>query len=365
MGVEFDDAKPRPATLRALTGLRAIAALWVVAHHLRDPLGSLAPQHETWRNFLYSGHLGVDVFAVLSGFVISLNYAENLARPAGTSRKRFVWLRAVRILPLHWFMLIVMAFEVLLLDLKGRNAAAFSLGEFALHATMLHGWGFAQDFAWNVPSWTVSTEWLCYLAFTLAGPLLTRITRGAAAFTAALALLALTGLALTGFMLDSSTATLHWAPLRIGVEFAAGCLLWVAWRRGFGRRWSWPAISVLALLGLGASAAWNRPLGALVCSGLLVYGLAHQRGAVASLLASRFCYYWGEASYSIYLVHWPVIRALRALEPGAFRTPDPLERAGVIAFYFAVILAVSTITYHLVEAPSRKYLRKRIRDPQE
>jgi peptidoglycan/LPS O-acetylase OafA/YrhL len=307
--------------------------------------------------------MGVDVFAVLSGFVISLNYAENLAQPAGTSRRRFVWLRAVRILPLHWFMLIVMTFEVLLLDLKGRNAAALSLREFGLQVTMLHGWGFAQDFAWNVPSWTVSTEWLCYLAFTLAGPLLARLTRGATAFAIALALLALTGLVISELMVDSSTSTLRWAPLRIGGEFAAGCLLWVAWRRGLGRRWSWPAISALALVGLVASAAWDRPVGVVVWSGLLVYGLAHVRGVVASLLASRFCYYWGEASYSIYLVHWPVIRALRALQPGAFRTPDPLERAVVIAFYFAVILAVSTITYHLVEAPSRRYLRKRIRDP--
>jgi len=362
--VEFEDAKPRPATLRALTGLRAIAALWVVAHHLRNPLGSLAPQHEAWRGFLFSGHLGVDVFAVLSGFVISLNYAENLARPAGTSRKRFLWLRAVRILPLHWFMLIVMAFEVLLLDLKGRNAGALSLREFGLHATMLHGWGFAQDYAWNVPSWSVSTEWLCYLTFMLAAPLLTRITRGTTAFAVALVLLVMTGFVLTELMGHSSAATLRWAPLRIGGAFAAGCLLWVAWRHGFGRCWSWPTISILALVGLGASAAWDHPLGVIVCAGLLVYGLAHQRGALASLLASRFCHYWGEVSYSIYLVHWPVILALHALQPRAFRTPDPLERAGVIAFYFAVILAVSTITYHFVEAPSRRVLRKRIRDPQ-
>jgi peptidoglycan/LPS O-acetylase OafA/YrhL len=68
---------PRPS-IDALTGLRILAAVWVVLFHLRstDVLPALLPASERLSWFVGGGYLGVDLFFTLSGFVIAYNYLD-------------------------------------------------------------------------------------------------------------------------------------------------------------------------------------------------------------------------------------------------------------------------------------------------
>ena len=66
--------------IRPLTGIRGYAALWVVFYHVRSGFDQLLPDHEWARSIISAGFLGVDHFALLSGFIISLTYAERLSR---------------------------------------------------------------------------------------------------------------------------------------------------------------------------------------------------------------------------------------------------------------------------------------------
>ena len=74
---------PSVPVLRALTGLRAIAALWVVFHHYVDKFVLLLPVLEPLRTFAAAGNMGVELFFVLSGFVITLNYVEQFRQWGG------------------------------------------------------------------------------------------------------------------------------------------------------------------------------------------------------------------------------------------------------------------------------------------
>jgi len=88
---------PGRREIDALTGLRAVAALGVVAHHQVPGMHGIVG--ERWLAILDRGYLGVDVFFTLSGFVLAYNYGGRLGSAA--DYVRFVGLRLARIYPLH------------------------------------------------------------------------------------------------------------------------------------------------------------------------------------------------------------------------------------------------------------------------
>src|SRR3954454_1602091 len=96
----------RPQQIPVLSSVRGIAAWWVVLYHFRDefPRGYLATD---LYNLLRHGHLAVDFFFALSGFIIALNYAEKFRTFRLADYRQFLILRLGRIYPLYLFMLIL------------------------------------------------------------------------------------------------------------------------------------------------------------------------------------------------------------------------------------------------------------------
>ena len=98
-----DQVAPRPAEFRALTGLRIVAAAWVVLFHFHfTGLDGVAAAVDVLGPLVTAGALGVDLFFVLSGFVIAHTYLD---RPGPALQvaptARFVWARACRIWPAY------------------------------------------------------------------------------------------------------------------------------------------------------------------------------------------------------------------------------------------------------------------------
>ena len=129
------------------------------------------------------GYLAVDLFFILSGFVLALNYAESFRRSLAGATD-FYRLRFGRIYPLHFVMLMLFLLNPLAVALfsASGDTSAYGWDYFVLSLFLVQNWGFSTELAWNDPAWSISTEVFAYLFFPLAAMLMGRVnmTVGAA-----------------------------------------------------------------------------------------------------------------------------------------------------------------------------------------
>jgi peptidoglycan/LPS O-acetylase OafA/YrhL len=339
--------------IASLTGVRGFAALWVVLCHFREELVVALPGWEKLEAVAFHGYLGVDLFAFLSGFVISYTYGERLAEFESGAARRFLLLRVARVYPMHLGMLLLFVGSAVVVGGAGALAEAGSDPAFWRQLFLVHGWGFDDVFAWNVPSWTVSSEWFCYLLFPFLAPALARVRSGASAGALAVVCLALTTGLLFAVGHPRFTAYLDWGLLRIGGEFLTGCFLYRAWAAGLGRDRYWGWIGVLALV-FAVPASTLHPAIAVPAFAIAVYALAWDDAPSRYVFGNRVVVYLGEISYSMYLVHWFVLKQVGALGLGAL--PGSVR----VWAMFAVVIGLSALTHHALENPARAWLRRRI-----
>jgi len=343
-----------PPDLRALTGLRFLAALWVVLYTAWPHLDvSWVPVAVT------KGYLGVEVFFVLSGFILSHVYLE----AAGQKRYSyggFLWARIARVYPLH----LVTLFGMVALGIAGTAAGLSIDGSLTdwralpAHLTMTHAWGLAPTSAFNHPSWSISAEWFAYLTFPAYAFVAWRMRERPVMAVLGAVVLALGIYAafqpLAGFSLTE--ATFRWGALRIVPCFALGCALYLVHRRA-PIPYAGPValISGVAMLASASLGLWD-PVTVLL-AGSLILGLGSLGNARAGLLGSKAGVYLGEISYSIYMVCAPVL--LLATNVAARITGADDKRFHVIVWLMlvAAIPVAAMATYHLVERPARKALR--------
>ena len=325
--------------LTSVQGLRALAALGVLMFHACQ-----------WSGMDFAvGAAGVDLFFLISGFVLWLS-----AERAPPSPAAFLAARAVRVAPMYWF------WTLIIVALAWRWPAMLPV----VHLTARHAilslafvphpdpWG--GPFPLLPSGWTLTYEAFFYLvfAFSLALP---RDRR----FQALAVMLTITSL--IGFAYHR-WYTLLANPLLL--EFLAGAALARAWRSGTlgrlgGTRTGFAAIAVGVMLlalqqALGVRSDFWRPLifGApafLILSGALKLEGAVRRGGAMSAAIVRL----GDASYSLYLCHLPVVAVVLALTPG-------LAGPSRAALTVPLALAIGLAAYSWIERPVTAGLRRRL-----
>ncbi|RMH72593.1 MAG: acyltransferase, partial [Actinomyces sp.] len=349
----------------ALDGLRGVAVAAVVAYHVRPDL-------------VPGGFLGVDVFFVLSGYLItSLLLAEH-RRTGRIDLAAFVRRRVRRLLPA---LFVVVAASVVWGALVLEGAELDRLREQVWSTcTYLTNWqlvatGESYFGAFVVPSplrhaWSLAVEEQFYLVWPLTVVVVARWGRRAVGVVALVAAgISAVVLAATFDAADPSRAYFGTdsrilEPL-IGAALAAAAPLArvahpdriAALRLPVARRVGGVVVAgtglVLAAAFLGADdrgAAYYRggAVAVAVASGLLVVALAADVPG-ARVLAWRPLVAVGTISYGIYLWHWPVLVAVRHAEP------DPGTAASLAAVGASVALAAAS--YHLLERPVRRHRR--------
>ncbi len=335
--------------LRALTGLRGIAAWLVVFYHIRTAcLPSIGP---TMFAILARGYLAVDLFFLLSGFVLWLNSAERLRAGGGGAAARFMVRRIGRLWPLHGAVLGFTLGIALVLRATARDASGFPWATLPLHALLVQNWGFTHALDWNVPDWSISTE----LAASLLFPLIAFADWERRRTTALAGALVLLAALLAALFASRGGGNLGFDIIRLGlprclIEFTAGTILCALWRRWRGRRHAGGIALGLAALLLGGAAAGLARETLLVPAGFAALLMGIAIAEARNPLGAALPHWLGERSYATYLVHYPLFFAFKlAFVRDAWDVP--LWQLGL---FLAGLLAVSAALHAWVELPAQR-----------
>jgi peptidoglycan/LPS O-acetylase OafA/YrhL len=340
-----------------LTGIRALAALWVVVFHMQARLVESYPD----LNLLIApivahGYLGVDLFFILSGFIIHYNYAERLTRFRISVICEFLWMRLARLWPVHAVVLILFAFLLWMQRLQGIVPAQpdlYASSDFLRNLFLIHSWAIPLKISWNVPAWSVSCEWLAYLLFPFL--VISKLCTTSARCSAVVASVALVGTALFCQKLHAE-GNASYGVVRIAGEFVAGSALCHIFRSDLTKRFPWQYIVPFAIVtvfvcshfvlpAFGLVAFWCVPL-----LGIIVLGLAYHRCCVSRLCSSKLMLFGGYISYSLYMVHELCFIVLK-------RADAPFGKLLAPIVDLLVVVTTSVLLFYFVEEPCRKAMR--------
>ena len=357
IGPRQETVTTRPPQILALTTMRGLAVWWVALYHFRE---YLPISQSGWvGQFISEAYYGLDFFFVLSGFVLQINYAAGLASPTRASLRTFAIARFARIYPLHLFMMLVYVLIPLSIVVFSQRATLdnrYSLEYFLLSLLLLQNWGFVGYLGWNVPAWSISTEFASYLVFPLAAMVIMR--RRDVASTLVLLVLVLAAIAaLFGLnRLDLRYDTVYWGLPRCVLEFFVGMCVGRVYQLRGAPEWGLSLALLAVAIGLtfGVLTFQLQDYYALPCAyAMLIYCFSRTEAPLSRALSVGWLVYLGEISYATYLSHYFIREVIKFFQPVSYGTSW-----GASILYIVITLAASILLYHVVELPTRHALRR-------
>jgi len=346
--------------LPSLTGLRFFAAFTVVLDHfaskfpLFDPTKATSLFERAWCKILFdSGAEAVSLFYVLSGFVLVYTYLRET--DVKGSRWDFYVARFARIYPAYLVGFAIGAVPYFLWPYTQSIASPWAMATVTL--LLLQTWTLNDFQQWNPPGWSVSVEAFFYAVFPfLLGPVARVSSKGLLVLAVVFYLATYSG----GFVTMLSPGLFDTAvnPIFRLPEFVIGMCAGMLFLRQtlhpvIARIPTFAIVLILwcamtAVAGVGYGWRHNGLLSPIFA--LLIYRLAIDEGHTARLLSSSVIVVLGEASYALYIVHWPILQYLTHLLP--------LDTAAItFAPYVITAVATSVIVFFLIEKPARRWLR--------
>lgn len=355
--------------LKTIDGLRGIAAMWVVLYHLQGAMALTFPDwaHPLVQWFMGQGFLGVDIFFVLSGFVIPFSIRNADLTPGFMGR--FALRRSIRLDPPYWMAIAVeIVFVATALRLGLAEAPLPTPGQVLAHVFYLQNILGSGDIVGVF--WTLCFEIQFYLgivALLVAGQAIERtvgrrwaITVGSSLFAIMFVVSVLGRYGIGGMEIHPGFALLRWFQFFMGV-----LVFWVVTRR---IAWyllpaSW--VILIAVLIVGGES----PLQAIPIFTSALLWWSWERDRMSTILSNRVVQFLGAISYSLYLFHatvgWRWIRLM-----GLYFGPDAsnLIAVGAFATGCAVAVGFSWAAWKWLERPAMRLskivsLPNRLSDP--
>ncbi len=363
--------------LSSLTSLRGIAALLVILLHFNVFCFALAPWDGSFDRFIQRGYLWVDFFFLLSGFIMMHVYSESFKENVRGNFKKFMQSRFARIYPLHIFSLLTMVALYFWYRTNFTLYPSDYLYTFNFHAIwaqllLVQSMGLFKNLSWVSASWSISVEWWMYVVFPFLLIPFRKITDWKKIFLFfgvisgyLFVIYYLYPLSLaTNGSLDPRKYTLDvtydFGFVRAFFGFFFGMLLYELYRIGWGRRylkkdivWLLSVIGIVLLM-----TSFSMPdLVPIIALAVLILVSVYAEGFGKRILNIKPLVYLGDISYSLYLMHLPIMFFLLN-----FLKKYPLVKMSDLGWtaawiyasvFLAIVISVSSLTYYLFEVPMR------------
>jgi peptidoglycan/LPS O-acetylase OafA/YrhL len=364
--------------IKAYTGIRGIAAATLVLSHIhledimpRGSFGSLDPL--TIIMNIFSAWNQVDVFFILSGFILGYVYVSDVNNST-INYKDFLVKRIARIVPLHYLTILAIGLMAVIAQYFGIPNRGYHLNEIPQQLLMVHAWPYFLVSPWNGPSWYVSISFFAYLfLMPLLPKFVSKMKKNYLLISFSFLVLGMVW-ALT--MTNTLTDGYGWPAInRVVCQFSIGYLLYslTTFKNPVSQVAS-KLVSVWLLLAIvwinsrwPLSMVWqgihnefpqmiSRMLFQFVFA-LLILGLADNKKSLAkTILANRFFLWLGAMSYSLYMFHNVIGKVIH---PFVDKIPDSTWIRILISIgLYAFVLAASWSVYKFIEVQSRNYVIK-------
>lgn len=360
----MNDTQPRVPPIVALHGLRGAAALWVLVYHIGTRAQPIGVAGAFSNGLISHGWFAVDIFFVLSGFVLMRTHGPSFRVLSQAGLARFAAQRALRVYPLATVVLLAIA-ALVVLD-PGFVAYRRHVGA----ASDFTGWPFVQTLLlatrwlppfqgnWNEPVWSLSAEIVGYALFPLLARSLLQVRSPRGALLHAVFCFAgLVCAEAIGGRIDRNDIQ-AWALIRMLYGFCGGIALArlgdlaaVPLQRRAGAMTAAAALLMALACRGGLWAALELPAAAL-----MVLGLASGPSLIASALSTRVALWLGTISFPLYLLHvLPLFWLEYRVVVGGLHGPEVWV---AIAVYVVFCLAAAHALHVLVECPTAELARR-------
>ena len=364
--------------LSNLTPLRGIAALLVAIFHFEMAIARFVPANLTM--FFEKCYLMVDLFFIMSGFIILHVYKEDFAKNIErNSLRKYIVARFARIYPLHFFSLLLLVMLVILFSPPGtypnaiENPWAIPTGFLLLHSYYIH-----DIYTWNIPSWSISAEWAAYLLFPFLAiflnkkkltALITLVLFVIAAYISIMYFLPRRNFLYPAIPVPHNLNTTYdYGFLRGIAGFVTGMIVYKLYQLPSVKNLFHKDILagvIILLLVLALHFAINDVM-CVVLFAAVVLSFALNNGSLHTFCNNRFAQYVGKISYSIYLMQIflqePFSKGLRL--PGVVGLGRGKQNInfssglGYVLIYLVLLIVISSITYYAIEQPCRKWINR-------
>lgn len=368
--------------LSSLTSLRGIAAILVILLHIDYFCFALAPWDGSINHFIQKGYLWVDFFFLLSGFIMMHVYSASFEESIKGNFWKFMRSRFARIYPLHIFSFLCMVafyfwYKANFTLYPADYTHTFNMSEIWTHILLLQSMGINPSLSWNSASWSISVEWWMYVVFPFLLIPFRKITGWKKIFIFfgviigylfIIYYLQPLSAAINGSFDPNTKATLDvtydYGFVRCFFGFLFGMLIYELYRVRLGYRYlkttlAW-LLAITAIVIAMTLSASDFILIILFAAVILVS--VYTEGIGKYILNLKPLIYLGDISYSLYLMHLPIMYFLF----NYFKKSQHIQLENLdwgttwfyTVMYLIIVICISSLTYRFIEVPMRQKLGK-------
>lgn len=341
-----------------LTSIRGIASLIVVLFHIREHLLNISFLQSSY--WIYgNGYLGVDLFFILSGFILTYKYSEEF-KYSFKGFTSFIKKRIARIYPLHFCVMFFYLIIPLALVITQRQVpvSLYSTEGFFKKILLIDLWGLNNTTwnTWNIPSWSISAEFVAYLVFPFIVFFFQKL-HYTAKILMFFGLPMVLGLIFDFFPSENIGSNIgNLGLLRCLIEFSMGCLIFLIIKRLHTYKSKLSFLLICVIVTLSAILNFDRNYFYIpyIFSLLLIALIIFPSYPLVKLLSVPPLMHLGNISYSIYLTHTLVRDILFMITLKG----NEVASINIIIIYITITIFISSITYKYIEIPMRRRLKR-------